>query len=58
MTFCYVLPVEHLFLVSSNNQPAYWNSTCLSTTFPGGNVLVKSLSVLIPYCPEIFWEEV
>jgi len=33
MTFFYK-SVERPFYVSSNNQPAYWNSTCLITAFP------------------------
>jgi len=28
------LPVERVFKVSSNNQPAYWDSTCFGTAFP------------------------
>jgi len=34
MTYCYILPMEHLFWVSSNNQSAHWDSTCLGTAFP------------------------
>jgi hypothetical protein len=30
----------------------------LASVFRGGNILVKSLSVLIGHCPDIFWEEV
>jgi hypothetical protein len=26
--------------------------------FHGGNILAKSLSVLIAHCPEIFWKEI
>jgi len=33
MTFCYILPMVHLFQVPNNNQPAYWDSTCLGTIF-------------------------
>jgi hypothetical protein len=51
MTFCYILPVERLFYVFSNNQLSYRHSTCFGTA--GGNVLVKSRSVLIAHCPEI-----
>jgi len=34
------------------------NSLALVLLFHGGNILVKSLSVLIAHCPEIFWGEV
>jgi hypothetical protein len=30
----------------------------LVSLFCGGNILVKSLSLLIGHCPETFWEEV
>jgi len=33
MTFCYILPLEHFFYVSSNNWLAYWDSTGLGTAF-------------------------
>jgi len=33
MTFCYILPVESLFQVTSNNQTAYWDSPSLDTAF-------------------------
>ena len=57
MTFCCICPVERLFQVYSKNQPAYWDSICLVPLFRGRIILVKSLSVLIAHCPEIFWEE-
>jgi len=34
------------------------NPLALIPLFRGGNVLVKSLSLLIPHCPEILGEEV
>ena len=39
----------------TTNPPAYWDYLawyCFSML----NVLVKSLFMLIPHCPEIFWE--
>jgi hypothetical protein len=33
MNFWNFLPVERLLLVSSNNQLAYWDFTCLGTAF-------------------------
>ena len=50
MTFCYILPVERLFYVSSNNQPTYWDSTCICTAFPWwkypGEIGLRSLAPL------------
>ena len=54
MTFCYILPLEPFFCVSSNN----WLALALVPLFHGGNFLVKSLSLLIAHCPKFFWEEV
>jgi hypothetical protein len=54
MTFCYILPVEHLFSVSNNNQPAFQGSICLGVVFYGGNIVVKSFCVPIALCPKIF----
>ena len=34
MTFCYTLPVEHPFEVSSNNQSTYCYSIGIGTAFP------------------------
>ena len=48
-----ILPAKGLCYMSGNNQPLV-----LVPLLHGGNVLVKSLSVLIAKCPEIFWEEV
>ena len=33
-------------------------SFTLVSLFHGGNILVKSVSVLISHCPQILWEEV
>jgi len=35
-----------------------WTPFALVPLFHGGNFMVKSLSVLIAHCTEIFWEEV
>jgi hypothetical protein len=54
----------HFFLWNvSSKCPAIFNqhtgtSLALASLFRGGNILVKSLSVLIGHCPEIFWEDV
>jgi hypothetical protein len=56
MTFCHILPMERLFKVSPISQHS-GTPLALVPLFHGGND-VKSLSMLISHCPEIFWEEV
>jgi hypothetical protein len=44
--------------VSSNNSQHTGTPLALVLLFSGGNVLVKSLSMLITHCPEILGEDV
>ena len=42
--------------VSGNNQPAYWDSTCLGTTFSWWKCPVEIAVCVHHVLPKIFWE--
>jgi hypothetical protein len=54
MIFLYILPLERPAIISQYTG----TPLAVGRLFHGGNVLVKSLSVHIAHCPEIFWKEV
>ena len=54
MTFCYILPVECLSKCPAMISQHSGTPLALVLHFHVGNVVVKSLSVHITHCPEIF----